>query len=364
MSEIKKMKQISYDELLIEVHEVYTLLYKLVNSDIKITSCISTSLIPYLSFVCDSLDYFHEGTNKIHSSWYEEIKGTSIQQLIKKNRITLKLYSDHKKNKVIPILEDDISLFSDYLIRDYNIIQKLFIKSFGQYDLGIYSFKNIDYANTYQLFKNSKAIYVINNELDGSTIQEFAKVLANYISQSNIYPVSKMSNKIFSLSRDFSHQDFYFRDLKRFNAFNDKEDKYWRLFLYNYYCQNNFIRIMFPIVLGVRKNFYYRMKFCTYLLSIKGLDLLLKKVPKIQDKYPRMNQLIEARENIVSAKSTLRNNLFHYEIVDIPYESFNVEENIFRQMVEYSVGISFEEFENQIDNELDEYQKLVEEILF
>ena len=64
MSEIKKLKQISYQELLIEVHEVYELLHKLTKSDIRITSYISTSLIPYLSFVCDSLDYFHEGTNK------------------------------------------------------------------------------------------------------------------------------------------------------------------------------------------------------------------------------------------------------------------------------------------------------------
>ena len=364
MSEIKKLKQISYQELLIEVHEVYELLHKLTKSDIRIISYISTSLIPYLSFVCDSLDYFHEGTNKVHSSWYKGIKGTSIQKIIKENRSTLKLYSEHKKNKVIPKLEDDTSLFNDFLIGDYNLMQKLFIKLFGQHDLGIYSFRNIDYANTYQLFKNSKALYTINHEFKGSVMEEFAMVLANYISQSTIYPVSKIPNKIFSLPENFTHQDVYFKDSKRFNAFNNKEDKFWRLFLYNYYCQNNFIRNIFPIVLGVRQNFYYRMKFCTYLLSIKGLDLLSKKVPEIKEKHPDINELINVRETIVPTKSHLRNNLFHYEIVGIPYESFNEKENLFKQMIEYSVGTSFEEFENQIDRELDKYQELVNEILF
>src|SRR5690606_27850022 len=125
--------------------------------------------------------------------------------------------------------------------------------------------------------------------------------------------------KIFSLPENFTYQDVYFKDSRRFNAFNNKEDKYWRLFLYNYYCQNNFIRYIFPIVLGVRQNFYYRMKFCTYLLSIKVLDLLSKKVPEIKVKHPDINELINVRETIVPTKSHLRNNLFHYEIVGIPY---------------------------------------------
>lgn len=118
------------------------------------------------------------------------------------------------------------------------------------------------------------------------------------------------------------------------------------------------------MVLGVRQNFYYRMKFCTYLLSIKGLDLLSKKVPEIKEKHPDVNELIRVREAIVPTNSDLRNNLFHYDIVGVPYESFNEQENLFKQMIEYSVEVSFEEFENQIDRELDKFQKLVNKILF
>lgn len=171
------MKRISYQELLIEVHEVYELLHKLTKSDIRITSYISTSLIPYLSFVCDSLDYFHQGTNKVHSSLYKDIKETSVQKIIKENRSTLKLYSDYKKNKVIAKLEDDTTLFNNYLTNEYNLMQKLVKKILGQRDLGIYAFREIEYANTYQLFKNSKSLFTINHEFRGSVMEEFARCL-------------------------------------------------------------------------------------------------------------------------------------------------------------------------------------------
>ena len=359
-----KLKQVSYQELLIEVQEVYELIHKLTNSDVEITSYISTSLIPYLSFVCDGLDYFHAGTKEVHSSWYNNIKGIPVQKLIKENRSALKLYSEHKKNKVIPKLEDDTDLFYEFLIGNYNLIQKVFIRLFGQHDLGIYSFKRIDYANTYQLFKNIKTLYIGNEEIIVPLMKEFGRVLANYISKAHIYPVSNTPNKIFSLIDNFTHKDVYFNDSKRFDAFNNTEDKYWRLFLYNYLCQNNFIRIIFPMVLGVRRNFYYRMKFCTYLLSIKSLDLLSKKVPKITEEYSSINELINTRETIVPIKSDLRNNLFHYNIVNIPYEIFDEKGSIFEQMVEYSVMRSFEEFDNQVDQELDKYQELINQILF
>ncbi len=366
MSKLKniELEQISYQELLIEVQEVYELIDKLTNSDVEITSYISTSLIPYLSFVCDGLDYFHSGTNKVHSSWYKDIEGNPVQKLIKENRSALKLYSENKKNKVIPKLEDDTALFYEFLIRNYNLIQRIFIKLFGQQDLGIYSFKKIEYANTYQLFKNVKTLYIDNNGIIGPVIKEFGIVLANYISSSSIYPISKTPNKIFSLTNNFNHQDVYFKDSKRFDAFNSTEDKYWKLFLYNYYCQNNFIRNIFPVVLGVRRNFYYRMKFCTYLLSIKGLDLLVKKIPKIMEEYSDINELINARETIIPMQSGLRNNLFHYNIENIPYESFNEKGNLFKQMIEYSVKKSFEEVDNQVDQELEKYQKLISQILF
>ncbi|PRO66395.1 hypothetical protein [Alkalicoccus urumqiensis] len=365
MSDLKtiELKQIAYQELLIEVQEVYEVLHRLKNSDAKITAYISTSLIPYLCFLCDGLDYFHKGTNKVHSNWYNDIKGNSVQKLVKENRSALKLYSDYKKNKVIPKLEDDTDLFNELLIGNYNLIQKAIIKSFGQHDLGIYSFRNIDYANTYQLFKNLNTLY-FDNEIIDSVIKEFGRILANYISKASIYPVSKSPHQIFSFTDNFTHQDVYFKDSKRFNAFNNKEDKYWQLFLYNYYCQNNFIRDILPVVLGVRRNFYYRMKFCSYLLSIKGLDLLLKKVPKITEEHPSIIELINARETIVPINSDLRNNLFHYGIANIPYESFDENKNLLTQIVEYSVMRPFEEFDNLVDQELDKYQKLISEILF
>lgn len=106
------------------------------------------------------------------------------------------------------------------------------------------------------------------------------------------------------------------------------------------------------------------MKFCTYLLTIKGLDLLVNKVPGITELYSDINELINAREAIVPIKSNLRNNLFHYNVENIPYEIFDDKENVFKQMIEYSVKISFEEFETQIDQELDKYQKLISQILF
>lgn len=176
--------------------------------------------------------------------------------------------------------------------------------------------------------------------------------------------MSKSFNKIFSLTNNFTYQDVYFKDSRRFDAFNNTENKYWRLFLYNYYCQNNFIRNIFPVVLGVRGNFYYRMKFCTYLLSIKGLDLLLKKVPEIAEEYFNINELINVKETIVPIKSGLRNNLFHYNIVNIPFGVFDEKRDIFKQMVEYSVKGSFEDFDNQVDKELDKYQELINQILF
>lgn len=359
-----KLKQISYQELLIEVQEVYDLLHKLVNSDRKISSHISTSLIPYLSFLCDGLDYFHEGTKKVHSSWYDEIKGNTPKQLIKDSRSALKLYSEYKGNKIITELGDDTSLFYEYLTRDYNFLQNAYIKLFGQHDLGIFYFRNIDYANTYQLFKNTKTIYIANKKDIGPLMSEFGMILSNYISKASIYLMRKSINKVFSLKSDFTYEDVYFKDSKRFNAFNNTENKYWRLFIYNYYCQNNFIRYILPIVLGVRGNFYYRMKFCSYLLSIKGLYLLSKRVPGITKEYPVIDELIKVREDIIPIKSTLRNNLFHYNIMSMPSEVFEEKGNIFKGMVEYSINKPFKEFDVQVDQELDKYQELINRILF
>lgn len=112
MREIK-LEQISYQELLIEVREIYNLLHKLTNSDVKISSFLSTTLIPYISFVCDGLEYFHAETKEVNSSWYNKTRGHTVQKLIKETRNALKLYSD-KRNKVIPELEDDIDLFYGY----------------------------------------------------------------------------------------------------------------------------------------------------------------------------------------------------------------------------------------------------------
>lgn len=364
MNEINKLKQISYQELLIEVHEIYALLYKLTNSDTKITSFLSTTLIPYMSFVCDGLDFFHKGTKKVHSSWYNNIQDKSFKNLIEESRSALKLYSEYKKNKTITKLEDDTGLFYNHLTNNYNIIQKICIKIFGQHDLGIYYFKDIEYANTYQLFRNTKTIYTDNKEVTGTLMKEFGRVLSDYICKANIFPVDNTINKIFSPASYFTYQDVYFKDFNRFNAFNNPKNKYWRLFLYNYYCQNNFIRNIFPIILGVRRNFCYRMKFCTYLLSIKGLYLLTKKVPVISEQYPNINELINARETIVPMESDLRNNLFHYSIVNIPDEVFDKKGNIFKQMIEYSTKKTFEEFDNLISKELDKYQEVINQIIF
>jgi len=222
----------------------------------------------------------------------------------------------------------------------------------------------MEYANTYQLFKNTKAIYRENPKNIGPLMKEFGMILGNYISEASSYLMTKSINNVFSLKSDFTYEDVYFKDSKRFNAFNNTENKYWRLFIYNYYCQNNFIRYILPIVLGLRGNFYYRMKFCSYLLSIKGLYLLSKRVLGITKEYPVINELIQAREDIIPIKSTLRNNLFHYNIVNIPSEAFEKNGNIFKQMVEYSINKPFEEFDVQVDQELNKYQELVTRILF
>lgn len=359
-----KLKQISYQELLIEVQEMYEILHKLVNSDRKINSQISISLIPYLSFLSDGLDFFHEETKKVHSSWYKEIEGNTLKQLIKDSRSTLKLYSDFKENQIISNLEDDTSLYYEYLTRNYNFLQNSLLKLFGQHDLGIFYFRDIDYANTYQLFKNIKKIYIANSKKIRPLMKELAMILSNYIFKANNYPMEKSINKVFSLESDFTYKDVYFKDSKRFNAFNNFENKYWRLFIYNHYCQNNFIRYILPIILRLRGNFYYRMKFCSYLLSIKGLYLLSKRVPEIIREYPVINELIQAREDIIPIKFTLRNNLFHYNIMNIPSEVFEKNGNIFKQMVEYSMNRPFEKFDAQVNQELNKYQELIIQILF
>ena len=123
---------VSRAQLISEVYESKKMSYRLINLPRDIQGYVATSLLPYLSLICDGIDSLFEANNILPSSEFEDINEISFTKLIGRTRASSKLLTDKAKiNKAINILDKDIRNFCDELKKDYSEEQIAFVNMFA-----------------------------------------------------------------------------------------------------------------------------------------------------------------------------------------------------------------------------------------
>ncbi|SFH87803.1 hypothetical protein [Pisciglobus halotolerans] len=355
------LDEVSFVILSQESAEVKQIMHQLVNSRFQKQNQLNISIIPFLSSVCDGWLNLFELKNQYIS--LPKIENISLDKIIKATRVSYKLYSDRRHNKINNNLHVSGLERLDILKTDYNMLQKKWVEIFGQKDLGVFTINNIPYGNTSQLsiylekilnLKSSSSLYTLQKN-SAHLLTSYSKYIGFFISSVVSLPYSELVDEKKRLSLDSSnlrHNDYFFYDEKRKNLLGGNLPTDTQLFLFNILCQNNFVNLVIPNVFLSSESLFYRSKLQVYLTSINCLSLILKKYSdtiskkQIQD----IKYLITEKEKYFTFENKLRNNIFHYVIQDIPLTVFTNSNYYFQELVEYSVGIGFDRFISNIDN--------------
>lgn len=357
---IEPLQKVSFILLSQECAEAKQIIHQLVNSRFKQQEELSISIIPFLSSVCDGwLSFFQSQNIDMELSFIENI---SFDKLVKSTRVSYKLYSDKKQNKINNKLQDD-GLKRLYLLKtEYNFIQRKFVELFGQRDLGVFTLDGIPYGNTSQLSIYLEKIIDFNSATSLTNLQKnsalfltkysecIASLINCVVTPSFQSGIDKKKTLILELNR-LSHHDYFFYDEQRKNLLGGCLPTNTQLFLFNILCQNNFVNKVLPIVFQTSGALYFRSKLQTYLVSVNCLSLILKRYSYNINKNQISNikNIIEEKERIFTFENKLRNSIFHYDIQDVPISIFNDSLHYFEEMLEYCTMIDFNSLISIID---------------
>lgn len=357
---METLQKISFVMLSQESAESKQIIYQLVNSKSKQQSQLGISIIPFLSSVCDGwLTLFRSQSIDVE---LPNIENIPFDKLVKSTRVSYKLYSDKKHNKINNKLQKAGLERLDLLKKDYNFLQKKYVKLFGQKDIGVFTLDGVPYGNTSQLSIYLEKILDLKSTTSLSDFEKnsslflmkYSEYIASFINSVITQPYKNNidENKRLSLdSNILKHNDYFFYDEKRKNLLGGNLPIDTQLFLFNILCQNNFINNVLPIVFQTSGSLLYRSKLQTYLTSINCLSLILKKYSYFINKrqIQTIRHLVEEKEIYFTFENKLRNNIFHYDVQEIPVSIFKDKNRYFEEMVEYSVGIDFDSFIKRID---------------
>lgn len=371
---MEQLDRVSLTILFQESAEVKQIMYQMINTQNKEQGQLNISIIPFLSSVCDGwLNFFEEQNMDMELPSIENI---SFQELVKSTRVSYKLYSDKKVNKINTILKKEGISRLELLTQNYNFIQRKYIQKFGQEDLGVFFFNEVPYGNSSQMsiylenLLSIRSIESIKNVSDETFLlaTKYSENIAKFINSVVVRPYDKNINKDKKLiinSSKLTYKDYFFYDEKRNNLLNGNLPKETQLFLFNILCQNNFINNVLPSVFSFKGLLYYRSKLQTYLTSIYILSKVIKKYSSfIDDKHIiEIEQLIKEKETYFTLKNKLRNNIFHYGIKEVPIIVFNNPNLFFKEMVEYSVDFEFSLFIEKIDNSFFKINRIINELV-
>lgn len=352
------LDEVSFTVISQESSEVEQMMYQLINSSSNELYTISIGLIPLFSSVADGW------LSLLNSKDIEtKISGTKIplDKLIKSTRVSYKLFSDKKINKITKQVQSNGDNFLSLLKSDYNFLQRIYIICFGQQDFGVYYLNTISFGNTSQfsIYLDSILNIATNNtfkilENRGiSLLGEYSKNLASFISsKSNTlgFDLNK-ELKTYVQENQLTNTDFFFFDKKRKNILGGKLPTSTQLFLFNIYCQNNLFNYAIPYIFNSYNKLYYRSKIQSYLVSINGLKKVQKKYRDLLDSeyIEQINYLNSEKELYFTFENKLRNNIFHYKIENTPLTAFTDQNRFFEEMIEFHTNMNFEKFIEKID---------------
>ena len=117
--------------------ELKQMLYQLNNSNDDFDKFeISIPFLPILSSICLAWVEKFEKHNEIVNSL--DIRGIDFVTLLKKFRISFKLYSDKRVLKAFKMLNNSADKRKKILETDYNFFQRFVTSIIGQKDLGVF----------------------------------------------------------------------------------------------------------------------------------------------------------------------------------------------------------------------------------
>lgn len=216
---MKLLQETSLILLSQESAEVKQIIYQLVNSRLKQQDQLNITIVPFLSSVCDGwLTFFKSQNIDIE---IPSIENVSFDKLVKSTRVSYKLYSDKKHNKINSQLQKDGLKRMALLQTDYNFIQKMIVKLLGQKDLGVFTIDGIPYGNTSQLSIYLDKILNIKSAASSSDLEKnsflfltkYSEYIASFINSVVTQTLNSSIDEKKSLSLDsnrFEHKDYFF----------------------------------------------------------------------------------------------------------------------------------------------------------
>lgn len=363
------LENISFLILLDEIGEARQLLENLVSLNHEVFSGISIGFLPFISSIGDGI------INFLPEDSFEEfphIGQQEFKQIITNVRVSYKQYTDKKFNKALKMILEIEESFYLQMIKEYDFLQKLTIKLFGQPEFGVYYFKGIPYANT-----NQYHIYLENilSKIDRRNIPyfsdeatslffEYSKNLGTLINSSNLKKIAKQSANNISID-DFELRDFYLIDQKRRNFLIGNLPLELQLLLFNILCQNNFILYVMPVISESNRYFFTRSLVQSYLVSITALRFTDKKCSNdfSDSQRQQFKEFIDNKEKFFNITQEFRNNIFHYKIKGVPIENFINQNHLFEDLIEFHSGKTFRDFKELLIEEVIQINKLINSII-
>ncbi|MFK4475908.1 hypothetical protein [Bacillus sp. RC206] len=300
---------------------------------------------PYISIIVSGVLDFLDESQKVR--WQSE----GIRK-IEKVRAETKIINKNSVSKTVGSVSESISLFDDYLTKDYNSLQNMFISIFGQDNFGCYKFENVYVSNT---FRANTLVNKLTQELgNGEEIKNFGEMMSQIICTYLIENHVSIPTNVPAIELNVKNEDYRFSLENRMPLFGNDIDDDINIILFNILCGINYALVILPQVLSKETNLYKRIvSICCY-SSVQALGKLLR----TDEKSTRYYGAVEWKEEITTIidstnklyAPSLRNNIFHYGIRESDLKIIREEIPFLYGLVEENIGISVSKFiQNQGD---------------
>ena len=370
MDNKEMINYISYLQLLTESIEMYEILFALIKLDKEVSGLLSIPMIPFLSFVVDGIIQFLP-ENFDFSENDLNLDSKSFKKLIGKMRVGHKLLSDKRNSQKRDIVRRKQNKNYKDLTSDYNDLQNLLIKLFGQEDFGIFRYKNIDFATNIQgyLYLDTLSNNNIYTDKKDETLIQLSSSLSSLLSSFVIGSQSSLNYEInTNLSidaniKDFELSDYFLFDVRRKNIFNNKSNAEVQVLLHSHLCQLNFLGEVLPYVFDTNLHCLLRFKLVAFLESIKVLNDSINHEAQLGFHKGTLKQILNGKVYDLLSKSRVRNNIAHYQLQEYSNEIFTTENSIV-SIIEFETKEPFMTFYDVFENEYSKITDLFYEVLF
>lgn len=279
-------------------------------------------------------------------------KESSFKKSVDQSRNYWKFWTDQSITKTKKLIADSIVNMESNLTKDYNLLQKLYVKIFNQNNFGVFYYKGNPFFNTIQGQEISNAIVDEQKLPEKNDIIEFSSSLSGTLKTIKFTFDEMLGKPLISDNEDFL-VDFNDIDYKDFHLIVDKTNSddftlVKQIVMLNILCTINYHQIIAPNYMSKNNDFFFRIRLITYISSCELLRKLInkKEILLSNEEKDTIEQVVSKKESIISSK--LRNNIFHY-LIDVSQSDAS---NNLRDFFALSSSIDINYIEKVIDDEL------------